>query len=74
MGLKGLNATYFGTEARFYSYDGTEVVVTQLHENGDFRSTECIQVLEQSDIIVTNPPFSLFREYISQLDRYDKDF
>ena len=64
LGLKGLNATYFGTE----------VVVTQLHENGDFRSTECIQVLEQSDIIVTNPPFSLFREYISQLDRYDKDF
>ena len=74
LGLKELNATYFGEDARFYNYDGKEITITQLKENGDFRSNECIQVLKQSDIVVTNPPFSLFREYISQLDKYDKDF
>lgn len=72
--LKELNATYFGENASFYNYNGKEVVIKQLKENGDFRSTECIQVLKQSDIVVTNPPFSLFREYINQLDKYDKDF
>ena len=74
LGLKELNATYFGEDARFYNYDGKEITITQLKENGDFRSNECIQVLKQSDIVITNPPFSLFREYISQLDKYDKDF
>ena len=74
LGLKELNATYFGEDARFYNYDGKEITITQLKENGDFRSNECIQVLKQSDMVVTNPPFSLFREYISQLDKYDKDF
>lgn len=42
--------------------------------NGDFRSNECIELLKQSDIVVTNPPFSLFREYIAQLDFYNKKF
>lgn len=41
---------------------------------GDFRSTECIELLEQADVIVTNPPFSLFREYVAQLVKYDKKF
>ncbi len=45
-----------------------------LKENGDFRSNECIELLKQSDIIVTNPPFSLFREFIEQLTTYNKDF
>lgn len=45
-----------------------------LKGNGDFRSKECIGLLKQSDIIVTNPPFSLFREYIAQLVGYDKKF
>ena len=45
-----------------------------LKENGDFRSDECIELLKQSDIIVTNPPFSLFREFIEQLTTYGKDF
>lgn len=74
LGLKELNATCFGEDARFYNYDGKKITITQLKENGDFRSNECIQVLKQSDIVVTNPPFSLFREYISQLDKYNKDF
>lgn len=45
-----------------------------LEGNGDFRSDECIELLEQSDIVVTNPPFSLFREYVKQLMDYNKKF
>lgn len=42
--------------------------------DGDFRSNECVELLKQSDIVVTNPPFSLFREYVKQLFDYDKKF
>lgn len=45
-----------------------------LKDNGDFRSNECIELLNKSDIVVTNPPFSLFREYLEQLTYYNKDF
>lgn len=45
-----------------------------LKGDGDFRSTECIELLKQSDIVVTNPPFSLFREYMSQLFEHNKRF
>jgi hypothetical protein len=45
-----------------------------LEKDGDFRSPECIKLLEQSDIVVTNPPFSLFREYLKQLIEHDKKF
>ena len=41
---------------------------------GDFRSAECVELLKQSDIVVTNPPFSLFREFVAQLVTYDKKF
>ena len=47
---------------------------TPLDEDGDFRSDECISLLKQSDIVVTNPPFSLFREYFKQLFDYNKKF
>ena len=47
---------------------------TPLDGDGDFRSEECRKLLEQSDIVVTNPPFSLFREYIKQLFDYNKRF
>lgn len=47
---------------------------TLLKGDGDFRSEECIKLLKESDIVVTNPPFSLFREYIAQLVEYDKKF
>ena len=47
---------------------------TPLEGDGDFRSDECIQLLKQSDIVVTNPPFSLFREYVKQLFDYSKKF
>ncbi len=49
-------------------------VLSLLQGNGDFRSKECIELLKQSDIVVTNPPFSLFREYIAQLIEYGKKF
>ena len=48
--------------------------VKRLKKNGDFRSPECIEYLKQADIVVTNPPFSLFREYVAQLIEYKKDF
>ena len=57
-----------------YVGNGTERTVFQLKEDGDFRSRECIELLKQADIVVTNPPFSLFREYIAQLVEYDKKF
>lgn len=47
---------------------------TPLEGDGDFRSAECINLLKQSDIVVTNPPFSLFREYVKQLYEYNKKF
>ncbi len=49
-------------------------VLTRLEGDGDFRSAECVALLKESDIVVTNPPFSLFREYVAQLVQYDKNF
>ena len=54
--------------------DRDEWVITELKGNGDFRSEECVELLKQADIVVTNEPFSLFREYIAQLIKYDKKF
>jgi hypothetical protein len=54
--------------------DSDEIEVLPLKGDGDFRSEECIELLKQADIVVTNPPFSLFREYMAQLIRYDKKF
>ena len=54
--------------------DPDEIGIKKLKGDGDFRSKECIELLKQADIVVTNPPFSLFREYVSQLIEYDKKF
>ncbi len=54
--------------------DPAEIGIHPLKGNGDFRSPECIELLKQADIVVTNPPFSLFREYVAQLIEYDKKF
>lgn len=54
--------------------DVINMVTTPLKGNGDFRSDECIELLKEADIVVTNPPFSLFREYVAQLIEYDKKF
>lgn len=51
-----------------------DIGVTELTGDGDFRSNECISLLEEADIVVTNPPFSLFREYVQQLIQHEKKF
>ena len=54
--------------------DAEEIGVKPLKGDGDFRSKECIELLKEADIVVTNPPVSLFREYVAQLIKYDKKF
>ena len=51
-----------------------DIGITQLQGDGDFRSPECVAFLKQADIVVTNPPFSLFREYVAQLSKHQKKF
>ena len=86
LGLKKLITTHYNMDgspsyAMEYSskdpkddIDFDKGTKTPLEGNGDFRSDECIDLLKQSDMVVTNPPFSLFREYIAQLDQYNKQF
>ena len=86
LGLKKLITTHFDYEKPTYKLeiirdlnkDGKinklDTVKTKLKQNGDFRSPECIEILKEADIVVTNPPFSLFREYVAQLIEYDKKF
>ena len=57
-----------------YLIQNDKNVLSTLKENGDFRSRECIELLKEADIVVTNPPFSLFREYVAQLMKYEKNF
>lgn len=57
-----------------YLIQNNKNVLSALKGNGDFRSQECIELLKEADIVVTNPPFSLFREYIAQLMEHDKKF
>ena len=71
-------------QAIYLEYDGEKnggnipnpnnIGVKSLKGDGDFRSTECIDLLQQADIVVTNPPFSLFRDYVTQLFEYNKKF
>ena len=57
-----------------YTGEGTQLAKFQLNGDGDFRNPECIEILKKADVVVTNPPFSLFREYIAQLVEHDKAF
>ena len=82
LGLKKLIATHYDKEKPTYKmeYEGGDDndieagVKTPLEGNGDFRNQECIDLLKEADIVVTNPPFSLFREYVSVLEEYNKKF
>ena len=65
---------YSGTRNATGIPDGDERALRELKGNGDFRSSECVELLKQADIVVTNPPFSLFREYVTQLMEYEKQF
>lgn len=57
-----------------YLLQNDKNVLSRLQGNGDFRSSECVELLKQSDIVCTNPPFSLFREYVAQLMKFEKKF
>lgn len=72
-----------GEQAIMLEYEGgapnslptpDDIGVTNLKGDGDFRSQECIEILKEADVVVTNPPFSLFSEYVAQLAHYDKKF
>jgi hypothetical protein len=85
---KNQNADYFSKnkseKAIYLEYTGDkngdnipnldEIGISHLKGDGDFRSDECVELLKQADIVVTNPPFSLFKEYVAQLVEYDKKF
>ncbi len=82
-GLKGLISTHFEPNEKNHAYklvvdDGDakpeEVVEQPIMCNGDFRSQVCVDLLKEADIVVTNPPFSLFREYVGQLMEHEKKF
>lgn len=70
----GVVLEYEGDKNGNLIVEPSEIKVTELKGNGDFRSDECIEYLRQADIVVTNPPFSLFREYMALLFRYSKEF
>lgn len=85
-GLKKVIATHYepGKKSKMYvlhkdnTGDGIicneDIEEIPLKSDGDFRSDECVELLKQADIVITNPPFSLFREYISQIMKYKKKF
>lgn len=84
LGLNKLITTHYVEDGASYKnivtkadFDNSGFGLTDdvlLNGNGDFRSDECIELLKEADIVVTNPPFSLFREYMAQLIEYNKDF
>lgn len=86
LGLKGLICTKYNPNGKGKKYeyygdlngnnypDEEEVFTSDLEGNGDFRSEECIGLLKKCDIVCTNPPFSLFRQYVAQLMEYGKQF
>ncbi len=70
----GVALIYEGDKNGNRNPDSEEITIRPLQGNGDFRSAECVEFLKEADIVVTNPPFSLFREYIAQLMEYGKKF
>lgn len=82
LGLKKLISTYYNKDKSTYKIeyrggndnDIKDSLKIPLKCNGDFRNVECIKILKEADIVVTNPPFSLFREYITMLMEYNKKF
>lgn len=76
LGLKKLIATHYDRDKPSYKLEMTSVGVKKilLKQNGDFRSPECVSLLKECDIVITNPPFSLFREFVALLEEYDKKY
>jgi hypothetical protein len=86
LGLKKLISTHYEKDKPSYkleiigdkNLDGKinskDIIRTELKQNGDFRSEESVAILKECDVVVTNPPFSLFREFVSLLVEYNKKF
>lgn len=86
LGLKKLISTHYEPGGQSYKMEiiaadlptgqtaFPDYVKTPLEGDGDFRSEECIEILKEADVVVTNPPFSYFRQYVAQLVEYDKKF
>ena len=76
IGLKKLISTGFSKDGQgtYSEYDGTTLKTGFLSGNGDALGEECTEILKQADAVVTNPPFSLFRNYVSHLMKYGKKF
>ena len=77
LGIKKIIATNLSLDKTAYKTEfdnNSKEVRTQLCGNGDFRSEECVELLKSADLVITNPPFSLFREYVAQLIKYNKEF
>ena len=82
LGLKKLISTHYDKTQPTYKMEYTggndndieDGVKTTLEGNGDFRNQECLDILDEADIVVTNPPFSLFREYVAVLMEHEKKF
>jgi len=83
LGLKKLISTHYEESGSSYKLECVGLknengelitLTTALQGNGDFRSYECIELLKEANIVVTNPPFSLFREYVAQLVEFAKQF
>ena len=73
-GERGIYLEYDGDKNDNRVPDPDEIGIYKLKGDGDFRSEECVKLLKQADIVVTNPPFSLFREYVKQLVKCKKKF
>lgn len=81
LGIKKVIGTHYDDKKPTYKIElfrdetgSIKEVITPLKCNGDFRSPESLDILKEADIVVTNPPFSLFREFIEVLFKYEKDF
>ena len=74
--IKKLIATGYNVNGNgiCYMYDGNNELIIQLNGHGDFRDEECRSLLKDADVVVTNPPFSLFREFINLMMEFNKKF
>lgn len=78
LGLAKVVSTHYASGSSSYKLEyfgaGKDIVKTPLTGDGDFRSPECVEILKEADLVATNPPFSLFREYVAQLIEHGKQF
>lgn len=75
-GIKKIIATYYEEDDKsiMTEYDGVSIKKTELFGTGDFRGDEVVSILKEADLVITNPPFSLFREFVAQMYEYNKKF